>query len=153
VIKVVLPYFSYFCGKFLVMKRLVYCVLVLIASLLAGEYASAQVSGRNKDDVFVEVEQTAMFPGGHKALAKWLLRNMQYPDSAAARGIQGRVITRFIVQKDGTISDAEVVKSVDPLLDAEALRLVGTMPKWQAGKLKGCPVNSWFNLPIVFRLE
>jgi len=105
-----------------------------------------------KEEIFTAVEQPAMFPGGQKALAKWLSRNLTYPASAQDNDIQGRVIVQFVVSKDGSISQAKVVKSVDRDLDKEALRLVKSMPKWQAGKNNGQPVNSWFTLPVVFKL-
>lgn len=105
-----------------------------------------------KEEIFHAVEQPAMFPGGQGALAKWLSRNLTYPASAQENDIQGRVVVQFVVSKDGSISQAKVVKSVDRDLDKEALRLVKSMPRWQPGKNNGQPVNSWFTLPVVFKL-
>ena len=107
----------------------------------------------NEDEVFVDVETQPEFPGGIKALMTFLAKSMQYPVKAVREGIQGRVITNFIVHKDGTISDINIEKGVDPLLDAEALRVVSSMPKWSPGIEKGEPVNVRFTLPLIFRLE
>lgn len=104
------------------------------------------------DEIFVAVEQQAMFPGGQGALNKWLSSHLNYPPQAAENDIQGRVIVKFVVSKDGSISQAQVVKGVDRDLDREALRVVKSMPKWQPGKNNGQPVNSWFTLPVVFKL-
>lgn len=104
------------------------------------------------DEVFVAVEQQAMFPGGPSALNKWLSSHINYPASAQQNDIQGRVIVKFVVSKNGSISQAQVVKGVDRDLDREAIRVVKSMPKWQPGKNNGQPVNSWFTLPVVFRL-
>lgn len=107
----------------------------------------------NEDEVFVDVESQPEFPGGIKALMTFLAKSMQYPVKAVKNGIQGRVITNFIVHKDGTISDINIEKGVDPLLDAEAIRVVSSMPKWNPGIENGEPVNVRFTLPLIFRLE
>lgn len=111
--------------------------------------------GNNKtnEEIFITVEQPAEFPGGQSALMKWLSNNMHYPEAAKQNDIQGRVIVTFVVEKDGTIGDAKVSRSVDPDLDREALRLVKKMPAWQPGKNEGVAVASYFNLPITFRLQ
>lgn len=77
---------------------------------------------------------------------------MQYPTTAIAIGIQGRVMITFVVEKDGTISDAKVVRSVASSLDQEALRMVKSMPKWTPGKQNGNPVRVRYTIPVVFRL-
>ena len=105
------------------------------------------------DDVFVVVEDQPQFPGGNGALMKFLTENIIYPKEAHANGIQGRVICNFVVMKDGSISDLQIVRGVDPLLDAEALRVLGLMPDWKPGKQRGQNVNVRFTLPIVFSLN
>lgn len=105
------------------------------------------------EKVFVAVEQPAEFPGGQAAMMKWLSNNIRYPESAQQNGISGRVVVKFIVEKDGSISGASIVKGVDRDLDQEALRVVKRMPKWQPGKNNGQPVRSYFNLPVTFRLQ
>ncbi|MCH5217967.1 MAG: energy transducer TonB [Muribaculaceae bacterium] len=105
------------------------------------------------DQIFQAVEQPAEFPGGQAALMKWLGNNIRYPESAQQNGVSGRVIVKFVVEKDGSISGATIVKGVDKDLDAEALRVVKRMPKWQAGKNNGQAVRSYFTLPVTFKLQ
>ncbi len=106
-----------------------------------------------EEEIFVAVEQQAEFPGGQGALMKWLSNNVRYPESAQQNDIQGRVIVKFVVEKDGSIGKAEILKGVDKDLDREALRVVKKMPRWQPGKNNGVAVRSYFNLPVVFRLQ
>ena len=107
---------------------------------------------QEEDKVFQVVEEQPVFPGGMEALMNYLKKDMKYPKEAQDKGIQGRVIVQFVVNKDGSICDAKVVKAVDPLLDAEALRAVNAMPKWIPGKQKGEPVRVRFTLPLSFHL-
>jgi protein TonB len=106
-----------------------------------------------EEEIFVAVEQQAEFPGGQAALAKWLANNVRYPEAAQQNNISGRVIVRFVVEKDGSIGATNIVKGVDKDLDKEALRVVKKMPKWQPGKNNGVAVRSYFNLPVNFRLQ
>ena len=98
-------------------------------------------------------EQQPEFPGGMAELLKYLQGSIKYPADCRKEGIAGRVIVQFVVNKDGSISDAYVVKSVDPRLDAEALRVVNAMPNWIPGKQKGKQVRVRFTLPVTFRLQ
>ena len=104
-------------------------------------------------EVFQVVEEQPMFPGGMEELMKYLQANIKYPEQAKSNGIQGRVIVQFVVNKDGSITGDTIVRSVDPLLDAEALRVVRSMPNWTPGKQKGEPVRVRFTLPVTFRLD
>lgn len=106
-----------------------------------------------EEEIFVAVEQQAEFPGGQAALMKWLSNNIRYPESAQQNDIQGRVIVKFVVEKDGSIGTATIAKGVDKDLDREALRVVKKMPKWQPGKNNGVAVRSYFTLPVTFRLQ
>lgn len=106
-----------------------------------------------EDEIFVAVEQQAEFPGGMAALMKWLINNIRYPEAAQQNDVQGRVIVKFVVEKDGSVSQAQIVKGVDKDLDKEALRVVNKMPKWQAGKNNGVAVRSYFTLPVSFKLQ
>lgn len=92
------------------------------------------------------------FPGGSSALFEYLSKNIQYSKAAKKNGIQGRVLVSFIVEKDGSISNAKVEKSVEPSLDEEALRVVTAMPKWVPGKRNGVPVRVKYTVPVTFRL-
>ena len=103
------------------------------------------------DSIYSVVETMPDFPGGQKELLSFLSRNIKYPTKAIENKIQGRVIVQFVVNKDGSIFGAKVVRSVDPDLDKEALRVINSMPKWKPGMQKGEPVSVKFTVPIVFR--
>ena len=103
--------------------------------------------------VFEVVEQMPSFPGGYAALMQWLGSNMKYPTIAAENNVQGRVIVQFVVEKDGSITDVHVAKSVDPSLDKEASRVVKAMPKWIPGKQNGSPVRVKYTVPVTFKLQ
>ena len=102
---------------------------------------------------FDVVEQMPQFPGGLAELMQFLGQNVRYPEEAHKNNIQGRVIVTFVVEKDGSISEAHVAKSVDPLLDAEALRVVNSMPNWLPGRQNGEPVRVKYTVPITFKLQ
>ena len=101
--------------------------------------------------VYDLVDEMPSFPGGLEELYKWIDNNVQYPAVARENGIEGRVILKFIVEKDGSLSDSTVIHSVHPMVDREALRLVGQMPKWNPGKRAGIPVRVRYCLPIKFK--
>ena len=109
--------------------------------------------GSNPNQSFDVVEEMPQFPGGNDALMKYLASNVRYPEVAEKAGIQGRVIVTFVVGSDGSISDATILKSVDPSLDQEALRLVNGMPNWTPGKQDGKPVRVKYTIPISFALQ
>ena len=102
--------------------------------------------------VFTVVEEMPVFQGGDKALMEFIYKNTVYPKNAKDKNIQGRVIVRFVVGADGIVRDAEVLKKVDPELDAEALRVINLIPKWQPGMQGGKPVNVYYSIPITFNL-
>ena len=104
--------------------------------------------------VFVVVESMPEFPGGQQALFKYLSENVKYPVIAQENGIQGRVICQFVVNKDGSIVDVEVVRSGgDPSLDKEAIRVIKSMPKWKPGKQRGKAVRVKYTVPVNFKLQ
>ena len=105
-----------------------------------------------EEDAFAIVEQMPEYPGGEKAMFEYLMANLKYPQSCLDDKIQGRVLVTFVVEKDGSITDTEVVKSVNPDLDAEALRVVKGMPAWTPGKQKGQEVRVRFTIPVIFKL-
>ena len=105
------------------------------------------------EEIFVVVEEQPEFPGGNTAMMKFLSDNIKYPVIAQENGIQGRVITNFVVERDGSITDVQVVRGVDPSLDKEAIRVIQSMPKWKAGRQRGSAVRVRFTLPVVFRLQ
>lgn len=103
--------------------------------------------------VFEKVEDMPCFPGGVDALKSFLAENLKYPVVAEENGIQGKVVASFVVSKDGTITNPQIVKSVDPSLDKEALRLIRMMPKWTPGREKGKAVNVKYTIPFTFKLN
>ena len=103
--------------------------------------------------VFDVVEEMPHFPGGPAALQAFLSSNTKYPVVAQENGVQGRVIVSFVVERDGSITDVKVVRSVDPSLDREATRVVRSMPRWSPGKQNGSAVRVKYTVPVVFRLQ
>ena len=103
--------------------------------------------------VFDVVEEMPSFPGGNAALMSYLNSNTKYPVVAQENGVQGRVIISFVVERDGSISDVRVARSVDPSLDREAQRVVKSMPRWKPGKQNGSAVRVKYTVPVVFRLQ
>jgi len=103
--------------------------------------------------VFDVVEQMPSFPGGPSALMQYLSSNIKYPVVAEENGVQGRVVCTFVVERDGSITDVRVIKSVDPSLDKEAVRVVKGMPKWIPGKQNGSAVRVKYTVPVTFRLQ
>ena len=99
------------------------------------------------------VEVMPTFPGGQGALFEWLSKNIKYPVVAEENGVQGRVIVTFVVERNGSITDVQVAKSVDPSLDKEAVRVVKAMPHWIPGKQNGSAVRVKFTVPVTFRLQ
>ncbi|MBP3298334.1 MAG: energy transducer TonB [Muribaculaceae bacterium] len=125
-----------------------------LPEIAADTTAVGEASGNtNPNIIFVEYELPPVFPGGTPALMRWINSNLRYPEAARKNKIQGRVIVKFTIEKDGTVVDPKVVRSVDPDLDSEALRLIRSMPKWEPGKFDGVPWTTYFNLPINFKLE
>ena len=106
-----------------------------------------------ENKVFDVVEVMPSFPGGNSALMEYLRDAIKYPVVAQENGVQGRVIISFVVERDGSITDVQVARSVDPSLDKEAMRVVRSMPKWNPGKQNGAAVRVKYNLPVSFRLQ
>lgn len=107
----------------------------------------------SENKVFIVVKEMPEFPGGNSALLKFIGENLIYPVEAQNNNISGRVTLKFVVNPDGSVGRIEVLKSIDPLLDNEAIRVVKTLPKFKPGKQGGVPVSVWFMLPVVFKLE
>ena len=106
-----------------------------------------------EEEIFMVVEDQPEFPGGTAALLEYLRKNIKYPAICRENNIQGRVLVTFIVNKDGAIVEPEVVKSVNPSLDKEALRVISTMPNWKPGSQRGKPVRVKYTVPVNFRLN
>ena len=106
-----------------------------------------------ENKIFTVVEQMPMYPGGDAALMQYLSSNIHYPAVAAENGVQGRVVVGFVVERDGSITDVNVMRSVDPSLDREAVRVVKNMPRWTPGKQNGSAVRVKYQVPVTFRLQ
>ena len=106
-----------------------------------------------KGDIYFIAEEMPKFPGGEHALRRYITNQIKYPKVARRKGIQGKVYVNFVIDTDGSVSDVQVYKSVDPLLDSEAIRIVNSMPNWKPGKQKGKPVSVSYTVPINFELE
>lgn len=116
-----------------------------------GPVATEEAS--DEGEVFQVVEQMPEFPGGMDALMSYLSKNIKYPAQAQENNIQGRVIINFTVNKDGSIVDPEIKKSLDPSCDKEAMRVIKAMPKWKPGRQHGKPVRVRYTVPVLFRLQ
>lgn len=111
------------------------------------------VEADDDDRIHDIVEQNASFPGGEEACLKWLADNLKYPSICREQGVQGRVTVQFVVNRDGTIVDVEILRSPDENLSKEAERAVKAMPKWQPARQGNKTVRSRFRLPVTFRLN
>ena len=114
----------------------------------------APVEEEEEEVIFVVVESMPEFPGGQQAMMKYIGENIKYPVIAQENGIQGRVICQFVIEKDGKVTDIQVVRSSgEPSLDKEAVRVINSMPKWKPGKQRGKPVRVKYTIPVNFRLQ
>ncbi|MDR1258129.1 MAG: TonB family protein [Tannerellaceae bacterium] len=124
-----------------------------VQTYVAPAAAIQEEEEESAQQIFTIVEENPAFPGGEGELLKYLSSSIKYPVIAQENGIQGRVTCSFVVNRDGSVVDAEVVRGVDPSLDKEALRVIGLMPKWSPGKQRGKPVRVRFMMPVTFRLQ
>jgi protein TonB len=106
-----------------------------------------------KEEIFTAVEQMPQYPGGEAELLKYIATHIKYPTMAAENNIQGRVVVKFVVKKDGNVGDVVVLRGKDPDLDKEAVRVVKTLPRFIPGKMNGQAVSVWYTLPINFKLQ
>lgn len=111
------------------------------------------VKNNTEEPIFIVVEEMPEYPGGMSEFMKFIAQNIKYPADALQGKVEGRVIARFVVCKDGSISDIEIMRSVSPSLDAEAVRVLKLMPKWKPGRQRGKAVPVKFTVPVTFRLE
>lgn len=117
------------------------------------ETGPAEEEEAEANQIFTVVEQEPEFPGGTKALMEYISKNLRYPAFAAENGIQGRVTLSFVVEKDGSVTDIQEMRSPSEDLTKEAKRVVQSMPKWKPGKQRGKPVRVKYMLPVTFRLQ
>lgn len=122
----------------------------------AQTYTPPAVVEEEEEDpnqVFSIVEDMPEFPGGEAALLKYIAQSIKYPVIAQENGIQGRVTVTFVIDQQGKAVEAQILRGVDPALDKEALRVIGTLPKWKPGKQRGKPVRVKYTVPVLFRLQ
>lgn len=118
----------------------------------AQDFAAAQPGLEENQQTLRVVEDLPQFPGGAVEFMKWLTKNLRYPAVAQQNKIQGKVVVQFIINKDGTVTDLKVVKSAEPSLDREALRVLRMMPKWKPGVENDKPCRTMVCIPVVFAL-
>ena len=134
---------------------------LLFTLLLLTDFSFSQGSARPKPKspvekkVYESVEKKAEFVGGKTAMMRFLSSNMAYPPSAIAKNLEGKCYVRFVVDRQGYISDVKVLRGVPrcPQCDREAMRVIKAMPKWKPGRIGGKAVNSYFDIPINFKLQ
>lgn len=127
--------------------------LIALFSMICLAFACKKEDNQSpSNEVFQVVEVQAEFPNGNDKLLSWIASNIQYPQDAKDNKIEGKVSTRFVVEKDGTISEIIILRSLYPSLDEEAKRIIQSMPKWKPAKSNGKAVRSYFSLPIEFKL-
>lgn len=119
----------------------------------AQKTEQAKPAKQKEEKVYDIAEQQPSFPGGVAALMKYLRDNIRYPEAAMEAQVQGRVTVQFVVEKDGSISDVRVVRSVESSLDKEAIRLVEAMPRWTLGRQNGVIVRVRYRVPVLFHLQ
>jgi len=132
------------------MKRIVFIVLAIMTTLSINAQSEETLE---EEKVYVNVEEIPQFPGGPSALFEFLSKNLKYPAEAEKNGVQGRVIVTFVVERDGSVSNAKIKKGVDPSLDKEAIRLIEIMPRWIPGKQEGKEVRTGYMIPITFKCQ
>lgn len=118
-----------------------------------GEQPNSKKSEQIDEKVYDKVEQMPEFPGGNTELTNFIIKSVQYPAEAKKKGTQGKVYVNFVIGNDGTVKNAKIARGVDSLIDAEALRVVNSMPKWSPGKHEGKNVAVQYTLPINFALK
>lgn len=136
------------------MKR----VLLILALLFTYVMVNAQSNTGSKEKtsnekIYDVVEMPPSFPGGQAALLAWIASHVNYPQKAMESRIEGRIIVGFVIECDGSVSQAKILHGVDPLLDDEAIRVVMGMPKWTPGRQNGKNVRVKYNVPVNFRLQ
>ena len=124
-----------------------------VYELNTSEITDVKIKKVDNDTIYNIVEVMPEFPGGMDKMANYLSENIKYPEEAKDNGISGRVFISFVIEKDGSVNEVKIMKSVDPLLDNEAVRVVKAMPKWKPGTMKGKPVRVNYVLPISFKLD
>jgi len=131
-----------------------FCILGVAIFLMAiPMLATVNAQEQEDEKYYVNVDKMPKFPGGDVELRKYIATNVNYPEGAKAKKIEGKVYVRFAVNPSGNVVKPPVARGVHPLLDDEAIRVVKSLPKWEPGSHRGEPVSVWFLVPVTFRLE
>jgi TonB family protein len=126
---------------------------IILIVLLVSFTISVKSQNTDTTQIFNIVERSPDFPGGLQAFLSYIGNNINYPAPARAKGTQGKVFVSFVIEKDGSVQNAKVIRPLSPELDAEAIRIVNTSPKWKPGENNGVAVRAWFTLPITFKIS
>lgn len=143
-------------GKILFGMMVGVCILSVVAFKnveLTQSDTSKEKSEKVHGKVYEQVEQMPEYPGGEPEMRQFLVNSVKYPAQAQQKGIQGKVFVSFVVDKKGSVKNVKIARGADPLLDAEALRVVNSFPQWIPGKEKGKKVAVQYTVPINFRLQ
>ena len=136
------------------LKTFMVLPLIAIAIIAICSCGKNKTAVPDPETVYTTVDVMPVFNGGDQAILNYIGKNTVFPEAAKSNNITGQVIVKMIVEKDGSVTHAEILKSVDPLLDAEALRVVNTLPKFEKpGILNGKPAAVYFTIPITFKLQ
>jgi protein TonB len=137
------------------MKKLWILPLLLIIGIARGQAPSIKMptdTSKNDNQIYTAVQQQASFPGGLKAFGDYLTKNVKYPENAKKQNIKGYVFITFVVEKDGSLSNIKILRSVSSDIDAEATRVIAASPKWEPGRQNGQAKRTQFTVPIKFTL-
>jgi TonB family protein len=141
-----------------ILMGIVLTISLLTVSAFGPKESSESRADKTKSEkihgkVYEQVEQMPEFPGGQTELINFLMKSVKYPEESMNKRIQGKVFVSFVISKKGSVLNTKIERGVDPLLDAEALRVVNSMPNWTPGKENGKNVAVQFTLPISFKLQ
>ena len=136
------------------MKRVLFILALLFTYVMVNAQNNTGSKEKTSNEkIYDVVEMPPSFPGGQAALLAWIASHVNYPQKAMESRIEGRIIVGFVIECDGSVSQAKIIRSVDPLLDDEAIRVVMGMPKWTPGRQNGKNVRVKYNVPVNFRLQ
>lgn len=136
------------------MKRVLFILALLFTYVMVNAQSNTGSKEKTSNEkIYDVVEMPPSFPGGQAALLAWIASHVNYPQKAMESRIEGRIIVGFVIECDGSVSQAKIIRSVDPLLDDEAIRVVMGMPKWTPGRQNGKNVRVKYNVPVNFRLQ
>lgn len=136
------------------MKRVLFILALLFTYVMVNAQSNTGSKEKTSNEkIYDVVEMPPSFPGGQAALLAWIASHVNYPQKAMESRIEGRILVGFVIECDGSVSQAKIIRSVDPLLDDEAIRVVMGMPKWTPGRQNGKNVRVKYNVPVNFRLQ